>query len=153
MIRPENHTECFAFLHKKTLFIGLNLVGGTVQSSSEWQRRLTWQIQWTKSLILQYTQANAVVILGHANPTVDHSAFFSPLRSFIQNQLQNRIPIMYMNGDAHAWHHEPNFYGQRNFLRIQLTGSTVEPPLKAMVNASSSFGFVSNTFSYDRRLN
>jgi len=124
-----------------------------VQSPSEWQRRLTWQVQWTESLILQHTRANAAVIFGHANPTVDHRAFFDPLRSFIQTRLQNRIPVMYMNGDAHFWHHEPNFYDQRNFLRIQLTGSTIEPPLKVMVNATSQYGIVANTFSYDRRLN
>jgi hypothetical protein len=153
VIRPADHEECFAFFHKKTLFIGLNLVGGRVQSSGEWQRRLSWQVQWTKSLILQYTQANAVVILGHANPTVDHSDFFTPLKQFIQNRLMNRIPILYMNGDAHAWHYEPKFFGQSNFLRIQLTGSTIEPPLKAMVNASAPQGFSRKVFTYDRRLN
>lgn len=150
--RPENRTECFTFLHKKTLFIGLNLVGGRVQSTGEWKRRLSWQVQWTKSLILQHTQANAVVILGHANPTADHAAFFTPLKAFIQSTLQNRIPIMYVNGDAHVWSNDSRFFGQRNFLRVQLTGGTVEPPLKVMVNASSSFGVVANTFSYDRRL-
>lgn len=153
VIRPDSYKECFAFFHKKTLFIGLNLVGGRVQSTSEWQKRLSWQVEWTKTLILQYTQANAVVILGHANPTVDHSAFFTPLQSFIANRLRNRIPLLYMNGDAHEWHYQENFYSQRNFLRIQLTGGTVEPPLKAMVNASSQGIATQTCFLYDRRIN
>lgn len=150
--RPAGREECFTFLHKKTLFIGLNLVGGSVQNRNEWQSRLSWQVAWTKSLILQNTGANAVVIFGHANPTVDHLAFFTPLRTFIRDRLQNRIPIMYMNGDAHEWNYQRNFFNQKNFLRIQLTGSTIEPPLKAVVNASMSQGVAANTFSYDRRL-
>jgi hypothetical protein len=103
-------------------------------------------------LILQYTEANAIVIFGHANPTSDHSKFFGPVRLFIQNELQNRIPIMYMNGDEHLWHYEPNFFNQKNFLRIQLTGGTSEPPLKVSVNASSADHGVNGAFSYDRRL-
>jgi hypothetical protein len=124
-----------------------------VHSSVEWASRLTDQVEWTKSLISQFTEANAVVIFGHADPTIDHTLFFDPLQSFIQNNLQNRIPIMYMNGDSHQWHYEPNFYGQRNFLRIQLTGGTSEPPLKITVNASFAYHDVEGAFSYDRRLN
>jgi hypothetical protein len=124
-----------------------------VHSSNEWASRLTDQVEWTKLLISQYTEANAILIFGHANPTNDHSKFFDPLRLYIQNDLQNRIPIMYMNGDEHVWHYEPNFYKQRNFLRIQLTGGTKEPPLKVSVNASSANHGVNGAFSYDRRLN
>jgi hypothetical protein len=124
-----------------------------VHSSTEWASRLTDEVEWTKSLILQFTEANAIVIFGHADPTNNHALFFDPLQSFIQNNLQNRIPIMYMNGDSHKWHYQPNFYGQKNFLRIQLTGGTTEPPLKVCVNASSAYQGVESAFSYDRRLN
>jgi hypothetical protein len=121
---------------------------------------LTDQVEWTKSLILavvlQSSEANAVVIFGHADPKSNpnrYSRFFDPLQSFIQNILQNRIPIMYVNGDTHEWLYEQNFYGQRNFLRIMLTGGTEEPPLKVVVNASSANHGVNGAFSYDRRLN
>lgn len=60
---------------------------------------------------------------------------------------------MYMNGDAHVWEYKQKFYGQSNFLRIQLTGGTSEPPLKAVVNACSYRGIAADTFTYDRRLN
>jgi hypothetical protein len=147
VMRPANRTENFVFFHKSTLFIGLNLVGGRVHSADEWKDRLNWEVQWTKSLILQYTQANAVVIMGHANPTGDHAQFFGPLKRFIRNVLQNGIPILYMNGDAHVWDVSKNFYDQSNFLRIQLTGGTTEPPLKMMVNASSLNNVVGKTFT------
>lgn len=124
-----------------------------MHSSTEWASRLTDQVEWTKLLILQFVEANAIAIFGHAGPTINHSLFFDPLQSFIQNNLQNRIPIMYMNGDSHKWRYEQNFFGQRNFLRIQLTGGTKEPPLKVSVNASSAYQGVDGAFSYDRRLN
>lgn len=90
--------------------------------------------------------------MGHANPTGDHSQFFGPIKAFIKNNLQNGIPILYMNGDAHVWDVTKNFYGQSSFIRIQLTGGTSEPPLKMMVNASSSRSAVVNSFTYDRQL-
>ena len=124
-----------------------------MRSSTEWTSRLTDEVEWTKSLILQFTEANAVVIFGHADPRSKHAAFFDPLRLFIQNVLQNRIPIMYMNGDGHRWLYEPNFFGQSNFLRIMLTGGTKEPPLNVIVNASSADHGVGGAFSYDRQLN
>ncbi len=65
---------------------------------------------------------------------------------------EDSIPILYINGDAHVWDVSRNFYDQSSFLRIQLTGGTIEPPLKVMVNASSSNNGVGKTFTYNRRL-
>jgi hypothetical protein len=74
--RPEN----FAFEHKGTLFIGLNLVGGRVHSKSEWNTRLTEQVDWTKDLISGVNDVDRVVIFGHGkNPmnTNDQMCDFS----------------------------------------------------------------------------
>jgi hypothetical protein len=157
--RPEDRQENFAFVHKKTLFIGLNLVGGRVHNTSEWRSRLKEQVEWTKQLVSNHTGISAdhetvrsVVIFGHANPAVSHTDFFGPLRVFIQNELKNRVPVLYLNGDGHEWKVDQNFFEQNNWLRIQLTGGTSEPPLQMKVNASFPSDTTQATFFYNRRL-
>lgn len=152
-VRPEN----FAFEHKGTLFVGLNLVGGAVQSKVEWSSRLTDEVDWTMDLIRTYAKRSSprvgrVVLFGQADPTYDHHEFFDPLQSFVKFELQNEIPIMYINGDRHYWLYQPRFYGQPSFLRIMLTGKTVDPPLKVMVHATGSPAETQDAFVYDRML-
>jgi len=147
--------ENFSFQHKGTLFIGLNLVGGTVLSMNEWIDRLSSQVNWTKTLIRSYVaeispQTGRVVIFGHADPTIKHQRFFNPLRIFIKDELENSVPILYVNGDGHEWLYEPNFYGQSSFLRIMVQGLTVDPPLKVMVEADGSTKHTGVAFKYDR---
>jgi len=151
--RPEN----FAFEHKGTLFIGLTITGGIVHNKSEWSSRLTEQVDWTMDLIRLYVddispRVGRVVLFGHADPTVAHQEFFDPLTTFIQDELQNQIPILYVNGDKHAWLFEPQFFGQPSFLRIMLAGKTVDPPLKIMVHADGQPSTTAEAFVYDRRL-
>lgn len=98
--RPEN----FYFIHKRVLYVGLNIVGGTVHSSSEWRSRLSYQWRWTRGLLntfLPSKEAASVVIIGHADPRVEHNAFFDPLKDYIQSEARNEVPFLYFNGDRH----------------------------------------------------
>ena len=51
-----------------------------------------------------------------------------PLADFIQFNLTNKTPILYMNGDAHMWEYKPRYYGQSSFLHVVLSGEGMEPP-------------------------
>jgi predicted phosphodiesterase len=153
VVRQPERTENFAFVDQGTLFIGLNIVGGLVHDRNEWETRLTDQVKWTKNLIREYNptdRVGSVVIFGHANPTQNHNAFFVPLTDFIANELQNQLPILYLNGDKHTWNYEPSFFDQPSFLRITVTGGTSEPPLK--VSAETGRSAVEEVFTYDRQL-
>lgn len=154
--RQEGYSENFAFVHKRTLFIGLNLVGGSVHNAKEWTTRLTAEYEWTRELILNYKASSSgvgrVVLFGHANPKVRHNEFFVPLRRFVQTELNNTIPMLYLNGDKHEWLHEDSFLDQESFLRIMLTGGSSEPPLKIMVQANGKVMPPNQTFLYDRQL-
>jgi hypothetical protein len=153
VVRQPFRTENFAFVDQGTLFIGLNIVGGFVQSQNEWETRLTDQVEWTMDLIREYNptdRVGSVVIFGHADPHQRHNAFFAPLTDFIANELQNQLPILYLNGDKHAWNYEPSFFDQPSFLRITVTGGTSEPPLK--VSAETGKSVVDEVFTYDRQL-
>jgi hypothetical protein len=46
---------------------------------------------------------NSVMIMGQATPASNHDNFFDPLRDFIQDDVKNTFPFLYLNGDVHAW--------------------------------------------------
>jgi hypothetical protein len=94
---------------------------------------------------------SSVHSFGHANPVNSHKAFFDPLTEFIKVELENQLPILYLNGDKHAWNYQPSFFGQASFLRITLTGGTSEPPLKVSAVSGENYG-VNETFIYDRQI-
>lgn len=150
--RPYN----FAFVHKKTLFIGLNIIGLPVRDAREWEVRLTEEVEWTKELIRYYSgvlgETGRVVIFGHANPSMAHFHYFGPLEQFIDHELNNQIPILYLNGDKHEWSYDPSYLGQESLLRIMVTGGSSEPPLKVRVVANGKLTRTGRAFLHDRRL-
>ncbi len=151
-----NRTENFAFVHKQTLFMGLTIVGGHNRPAMNNSARLLDEVEWAKQLIRNYnanrTDIGRVVIFGHANPTRMHKDFFEPLMQFIEWEVGNQLPILYLNGDKHEWAYNPNFMNQPNLLRIMVTGGGDEPPLKVMVNATGLAVNTSEAFVYDRQL-
>ena len=148
--------ENVQFIHKQTLFIGLNIVGGRRINVTEWNERLTSNYNWTSHLIRTHVvnaqDANAVVIMAHATNTNKHHRFFHAMRDFINLELQNTVPILYMNGDEHVWNYEPNYFGQPNWLRITLDGGSISPPLKVTVNGTAGVSTVNEAFFYDRNI-
>eukprot|EP00980_Cylindrotheca_fusiformis_P014293 scaffold3791_cov137-Cylindrotheca_fusiformis.AAC.20 len=136
-----DRTENFYFVHKRVLYIGLNIVGGKDTDKEEWQTRLDHEWNWTQHLVETYvlpqsSVASAVVIFGHADPNHAHATFFDPLRKFIKVELKNRIPFLYVNGDRHYFQFDSDFYGQSNFHRIMVEGGSTEPPLQLSVSGS-----------------
>jgi hypothetical protein len=133
--RPEN----FYFVHKRMLYIGLNIVGGLRHDKDEWETRLVDQWQWTKGLIETHiveepSDAAGVVIFAHADPRpTAHASFFDPLQNYIATELNNEIPFIYVNGDQHYFQFDDNFYGQSNFHRIMVEGGSEQPPLQMTV--------------------
>lgn len=154
--RQSGYPENFAFTHRGTLFIGLHIIGGDVYDATEWKTRLTVEAEWTIELIRTYqsTRSNVgrVVIFGHANPNERHDAFFKPLESFIETELQNKLPIAYICGDKHEWLLEPNYLGQPSWIRIMVTGLGVEPLLKVTIEANGKYDDPEKAFALDRRL-
>jgi len=98
--------ELFYFVHKRTLFFGLNLVGGKMTDYEFYFNKFRYEFEVVKSMIDKYVVAgNAVnvVIFGHAFPKdIHHRSFFEPLRDYIDRKLKNKVPILYLNGDKHV---------------------------------------------------
>eukprot|EP00980_Cylindrotheca_fusiformis_P007619 scaffold1599_cov115-Cylindrotheca_fusiformis.AAC.4 len=158
--RAPGRPESFYFVHKRMLYIGLNIVGGERSDNAEWESRLSEQWTWTKSLIETHvlsepSDASGIVIFGHAYPRPhDHATFFEPLRNYIAKELDNEIPILYVNGDQHYYQFDDDFYGQSNFQRIMVEGGSSEPPLKLSVNVPSTSNHdklnAADVFAHDR---
>ena len=131
----------FYLVHHRTLIIGLNIVGGRVHNATEWSHRLSSQYVWVRQIMLQQLghgtlppAAEGVILMAHAHPGPEHDEFFQPFARFLQEELQNAYPVLYLHGDGHTFEYEPQWYGQQsNFLRIQHEGGTQEPILKIRV--------------------
>jgi hypothetical protein len=160
--RQDGYPDNFAFTHKKTLFVGLNIIGGQTLNSNEWLRRLSAEATWTINMIRDYRNllnqtsggkdVGKVVIFGHADPGSRHASFFQPMATFIRNELQNKVPILYVNGDKHAWTNTTSFYGQSSWYRIGVEGLVKEPLTKVTIDGNSQTINPVQAFNVDRRL-
>ena len=98
--RMEDRPETFAFVHNGALFIGLNLVGGRPFNNAEWTDRLSGQATWAMRLMRRHKIPT--VLFGHANPdNGNHEEFFEPMQTFLRDEWENLIPVLYLNGDKH----------------------------------------------------
>lgn len=156
VIRQPGYEENFAFIHKRTLIIALNLVGGRVHNGTEWETRLVDEFAWTKSImdmnLLNARTADGVILLGHAKPKPEHQSFFDPFQAYMEYELLNRFPVLYLHGDGHSWMYTPNYDGQSNLLRIQHEGGTNEPILKVYADPATLGPSVYSSFQYDRQI-
>ena len=156
--RHDGYPDNFAFVHKGTLFVGLNIIGGDTRDATEWQTRLQAEAIWTTDLIRTYqieysmnsTSIGRVVIFGHANPGARHATFFQAMSSFIDFELMNSIPIVYINGDKHEWMYDENFYDNPSWLRIGVTGLGVEPLLRVTVEADGTYIAPAQAYELER---
>jgi hypothetical protein len=170
VIRHPDYEESFYFIKKGTLIFGLNIVGGRVQDIDEWMLRLSAAIDWVRQIVRatvieprqndintnttnqnNTTAVHGIIIMAHANPTKDHRYFFNPLSDFVQGELQNEIPVLYLHGDGHAFIHTPNFLDQPNFLRIQHEGGVTDPVLKILADPQQMGPQVEDAFQYDQQ--
>ena len=119
-VRPEN----FAFTSKGVLFIGLNLVGGSVHDSSEWTTRLNQNADFVNQQLAQHgAQVRAMVVFGQAGPSSNRATFFN---RFVTAAAGFGKPVLYVHGDGHSWIQDRPFSLQ-SILRVQVPqGDPVE---------------------------
>ena len=154
--RLPNYEETFSFVYKETIFIGLNIPGGSFESF--WTAHLTDQLVWTQGLISGFVDSlsprrGRIVLFAHAQPNSDHiRLFFDPMATFIDETLNNETPFLYLHGDGHYWLHNPGYRGQISWLQMMVRGGATEPPLKVFVDANGENISTDVAFTYDRQL-
>lgn len=156
IVRNENRPENFYFVHKGTLFLGLNIVGGNVHSSNEWSSRLGDLYHWTEELVLEHVvekkQASGIVIMAHALPGSKHTKYFRQLESFILGTLDNEYPFLYLHGDGHKFAYTSDFLGDASMLRIMARGGTDNKPLKIFADPVANGKKPKDAFWFDRQI-
>ncbi|MCH8839938.1 MAG: cadherin-like domain-containing protein [Planctomycetes bacterium] len=116
-VREEN----FAFVHSGVLFIGINLVGGSVHDSSEWVQRMTDDADWVNQNFNNFgSQVTSAVVFGHAFPDPtggDRQQFGQDFVTSAQNFVK---PILYIHGDIHNWQLDNPYNDAPNVTRVIL---------------------------------
>ena len=133
----EERLENFAWVEKKVLFIGLNIVGSSVHDEEEWEQRLTDDANWVRDQVDAHkNDIEALVVFGHANMIEAGPAKFSTFTdSFRATATDFNKPILYVQGDGHIWF-QNRPYDEKNILRVQVDSGpkavkiTVDPNLE-----------------------
>jgi chitodextrinase len=132
-VRPEN----FAFVRERVLFIGLNLVGGSVHDSVEWELRMQQDADWLEQQLAQTSgQVRSAVVFGHAARDGSRDSFFD---RFDAAAAAFTRPILYIHGDGHVWIQDA-VWGVPNVSRIQIEQG--DPPLEVTVTLDPQNPFV-----------
>lgn len=143
VFRQLEREENFSFVWNKTLFVGVNLVGGRVHDADEWKLRHRQDLDWLRqNLNRSARDVRCMVLFGHANPAEKHEDFFP---SFIQMAEAFAKPILYLHGDGHKWIEDRPF-DAKNILRVQVDQGGIAPPVKVTVT-----GQPQQPFLFDRR--
>ena len=128
--RQQKREENFAFVHKKVLFVGVNLVGGRVLDKEDWNERMTDDADWIDaSLEAHPDDVEAMVLFTHAGPGENQKPFFERLEVTARRFGK---PILLMHGDGHRWVYDRPFR-MRNIWRVQVDQGGIAPPVVVRV--------------------
>ncbi|KAL7499155.1 hypothetical protein ACHAWT_008860 [Skeletonema menzelii] len=132
--------ESFGFVHKRVLFLGLNMVGGTPYDWTEKANRHREHLEQVKALFNAHEgKFDVVVLMKHAIPRYPHSDFFgngSGDGLFIDMIKQLGKPTIHLHGDWHSYYERDGEYGIDNYVRISLDGESSAPPLSVTIDVS-----------------
>jgi len=144
--------ESFGFLHKRVLFLGLNMVGGTPYSWTEKTNRHKEHLEQVKALFDENEgNFDVIVLMKHAIPRYPHSDFFGDGDSdglFIDMIRRLGKPTIHVHGDWHSYYEVEGEFGIDNYVRISLDGESVAPPLSVTIDVSKP-----NPITVSRRQN
>ena len=142
--------EIFSFLNKKTLFLGVNLVGGRVHDADEWESRHEDDREWIMDHMQEYqSEVHSVVIFGHADAG---GSFFNPFVLFVRKQFPSDIPILYVCADIHRWDYEPGMLNLDNVLKVRISGGVQEPVVRITVDPETAGNDPVDAFQVERFL-
>lgn len=137
---PEN----FAFIYNEILFVGINLVGGVVHNSTEWDTRHKANLDWIDANIQQNKQSiKAFVLFAHADPDVpSNSGFYEPFKEKVKKDYKEfPVVLIHRNLGVEPWSWEDQFENINNLSVIVVAGS-VWPPLMGAVDFRQEKPFV-----------
>lgn len=102
-ITRQQSSANFAFVHRRVLIIGVDVVGGQPHNRREWKSRHADNVDWIETHIQRYygVEADTILLLGHARPAKSTSEFFQSSFNTLQNLNVNMNRVLYVHGDGH----------------------------------------------------
>jgi len=127
--------ESFAFLKNRILFFGLNIVGGSPHSDSEWKSRHAEHLHRVKELMTKLEDDyDVAVLLAHASPSSNHADFFEEeggLASFVKEIGK---PFLHLHGDDHVWAESEGAFDVDNYMMVSLDCGEIASPIKVEID-------------------
>lgn len=144
------YKENFAFFYEDILFVGINLVGGTIHDADEWAARQAADLEWIdNNFEARRGQIELLVLFAHADPDIQTSEpFYTPFFDRVQSSYKVPTILVHRNLGIESSGFEPNYNGIDGLIVLVVEGS-VWPPMKIEVSAAGSFTFDQATWFDD----
>jgi hypothetical protein len=145
-----DYPENFAFLYENILFLGINLVGGTIHDDAEWAARQAADLEWIDSNVeANRGQMYWMVLFAHADPDIQSSdPFYSPFFEKVRDSYGVPVLLIHRNLGIESSGYEPNYQGIDGLVVLVVEGS-IWPPMKIELNAAGAFTFDQATWYED----
>ena len=125
--------------------IGLNLVGGRVHDSNEWETRQNQNADWVEDHFSSAQESvYAAIVFGHTYPTARQETFFTRFREAVK---EFGHPVLYLHGDGHSWIHDNPW--PENITRVQVDEGSISPPVQVSVSSELDPVFSFNRAPFD----
>lgn len=157
--RQEVRSENFAFVHEGVLFVGLNVVGGTVHDPLEWARRFKQDNDWVAAQYAKHKDSvRAAVVFAQANvvgqgkPAAAVKLVFQPFtKRFAELSAAFGKPVLFLHADGHKWIQDRPWDNAPNVTRVQVDLIQDKfPPVQ--VTVADAPGKDGEIFHFERRL-
>ncbi len=133
-----DYAENFAYVYNDVLFVGINLVGGVVHNTREWQNRHQANLQWIdEQYYLNEGDFDVLVVLAHADPDIQaNSNFFETFYERVQFNYKVQVLFVHRNLGVETWALEPQFNGVDNLMVVVVEGS-IWPPMMIQLDTKA----------------
>ena len=132
--------ENWAFTVHKTLFIGINLVGGTVHDTTEWAIRQTADLEWIDLQVdaaKQNGDMELLVVFAHADPSIStNDPFYNPFFENVRSSYNVPTVLVHRNLGIDTAQKQENFMGITDFVLLVVEGG-IWPPMRVEVDTES----------------
>lgn len=144
-----DYSENFAFLQRKILFVGINLVGGIVHDQAEWDARHEADLLWIDTTAAKYDGSyTTMVIFAHADPEIQiNQNFFSGFYPMVE-RYDEQVIFVHRNLGIDTWKTESGYNGIRNLEVVAVEGSKW-PPMWMQIDNNSGTYTVDQSSWYD----
>ena len=145
------YAENFAFVTRRILFIGINLVGSAIHDAQEWSDRLNANQQWISRQMTRHNGAvDLAVLFAHSDPKVGSNVvFFDDLFSRVQNEYPVRMLLVHRNVGAEVAFLENNHVPGLDILTVE---GNIWPPLRLELTSQGIVSFDQSTW-FDTAVN